>query len=385
MEIFQRVMRWQSAREEMAADREQMLAHQLPSLPPFESFWNELPGFVAWLEERTPNRTGAVSVGTGRARYSPRDRHPLPSPGTAGVSSRTHTVRLRQPALRRSRLHDARRWAVHSKDRGSARGDRSESRRGVEEEPRARAAGLRCKAAQRALFARAGGSTRGRGDEVSRHVPAHLVPGRHRGTPRRGAGVALGGCRSRGRSCADLQELLERQADRGHEDRKGEKHRAVLPPSRHIGEEPIADRGERRAVRGNLIDPRNFRNRVFRPLVALVAGRARRFTPHGLRHTFASPHMARGTPLLWIQQQGGWASARCCSIPTATSSPQIRAGIRTRFHPAPDGRMRPSAPKARPDRIVIARSASGKTEPERHVPPLYPLGAPRFERGTPCL
>ncbi len=62
--------------------------------------------------------------------------------------------------------------------------------------------------------------------------------------------------------------------------------------------------------RGDLVDPHNFRNRVFRPLVALVAGHARRFTPHGLRHTFASLHMARGTPLLWIQQQGGWASAK---------------------------------------------------------------------------
>lgn len=28
-----------------------MLDHQLPSLPPFESFWSELPGFFAWLQE----------------------------------------------------------------------------------------------------------------------------------------------------------------------------------------------------------------------------------------------------------------------------------------------------------------------------------------------
>jgi predicted nucleotidyltransferase component of viral defense system len=40
------------AREELATDWEHMLAHQLPSLPPFESFWNELPGFFAWLAER---------------------------------------------------------------------------------------------------------------------------------------------------------------------------------------------------------------------------------------------------------------------------------------------------------------------------------------------
>jgi hypothetical protein len=27
-----------------------MLAHQLPSLPPYESFWNELPAFFEWLK-----------------------------------------------------------------------------------------------------------------------------------------------------------------------------------------------------------------------------------------------------------------------------------------------------------------------------------------------
>jgi integrase len=29
------------------------------------------------------------------------------------------------------------------------------------------------------------------------------------------------------------------------------------------------------------------------------------FTPHGLRHTFASLHLARGTNLKWIQHMGG--------------------------------------------------------------------------------
>ena len=40
------------AREELAADWEHMLAHQLPSLPPFESFWGALPSFFAWLALR---------------------------------------------------------------------------------------------------------------------------------------------------------------------------------------------------------------------------------------------------------------------------------------------------------------------------------------------
>jgi predicted nucleotidyltransferase component of viral defense system len=39
-------------RSELAADWEHMLGHQLPALPPFESFWDELPGFFEWLGER---------------------------------------------------------------------------------------------------------------------------------------------------------------------------------------------------------------------------------------------------------------------------------------------------------------------------------------------
>ena len=61
---------------------------------------------------------------------------------------------------------------------------------------------------------------------------------------------------------------------------------------------------------GGPIDPHNFRSRVFYPIVRKVLGRGRRFTPHGLQHTFASLHLARGTNLKWIQAQGGWASAK---------------------------------------------------------------------------
>ena len=58
------------------------------------------------------------------------------------------------------------------------------------------------------------------------------------------------------------------------------------------------------------MDPYNFRERTFRKLVERVLGKARRFTPHGLRHTFASLHLARGTNLKWVQARGGWASAK---------------------------------------------------------------------------
>ena len=35
--------------EELSGDWQTMLAHQLPALPPLESFWNVLPEFFAWL------------------------------------------------------------------------------------------------------------------------------------------------------------------------------------------------------------------------------------------------------------------------------------------------------------------------------------------------
>jgi len=36
----------------LRADWDQMLAHQLPQLPPFESFWNDLPAVFDWLREQ---------------------------------------------------------------------------------------------------------------------------------------------------------------------------------------------------------------------------------------------------------------------------------------------------------------------------------------------
>jgi integrase len=61
-----------------------------------------------------------------------------------------------------------------------------------------------------------------------------------------------------------------------------------------------------------------FLRRVWNPTVGgdLKRGRARLFapgrrvTPHTLRHTWASLHLTRGTPLKWIQAQGGWTSAK---------------------------------------------------------------------------
>ena len=50
----------------LRADWEQMLAHQLPQLPPFDSFWNELPAVFTWLREQTARaepRPRAIGAG----------------------------------------------------------------------------------------------------------------------------------------------------------------------------------------------------------------------------------------------------------------------------------------------------------------------------------
>jgi hypothetical protein len=49
---------------------------------------------------------------------------------------------------------------------------------------------------------------------------------------------------------------------------------------------------------------------VFFPAGAKALGEGRHVSPHSLRHTWASLHMARGTPLKWIQNQGGWTTAK---------------------------------------------------------------------------
>jgi predicted nucleotidyltransferase component of viral defense system len=49
----------------LRADWEQMLTHQLPELPPFDSFWNDLPAVFAWLERETA-RAQPLAMGSGR-------------------------------------------------------------------------------------------------------------------------------------------------------------------------------------------------------------------------------------------------------------------------------------------------------------------------------
>jgi len=62
--------------------------------------------------------------------------------------------------------------------------------------------------------------------------------------------------------------------------------------------------------RGGFLQGTNFRNRVFSRVIVKALGKGRHYTPHSLRHTWTSLHMARSTPLKWIQDQGGWTSAK---------------------------------------------------------------------------
>ena len=61
---------------------------------------------------------------------------------------------------------------------------------------------------------------------------------------------------------------------------------------------------------GNALDSRNFANREFGRLVRRALGPARHATPHDLRHSWVSHHLAAGTPIKWIQERGGWTTAK---------------------------------------------------------------------------
>lgn len=61
---------------------------------------------------------------------------------------------------------------------------------------------------------------------------------------------------------------------------------------------------------GHRIRHENFRRRIWNPIVSERFGSDRRVTPHSLRHTWATLHLARGTPIEWVREMGGWTSAK---------------------------------------------------------------------------
>ena len=87
----------------------------------------------------------------------------------------------------------------------------------------------------------------------------------------------------------------------------------------------------------------NFRRRVWDPIVEKTEFKGdRKVTPHSLRHTWATLHMARGTPIEWVRKMGGWSSAKMLLdvyghfLPTETRgfSDALAPGDRTRPHQA---------------------------------------------------
>ena len=72
-----------------------------------------------------------------------------------------------------------------------------------------------------------------------------------------------------------------------------------------VPEEKLAFRN----TSGGFLFDKYFR-KVFSRVVTEAIGDCRHHTPHDLRHTWASLHMARGTPMKWIQEQGGWTTPK---------------------------------------------------------------------------
>ncbi len=124
---------------------------------------------------------------------------------------------------------------------------------------------------------------------------------------------------------------------------------------------------------GSAMEYQNFRSRVFNRIVRRAFAQGRRVTPHCLRHTFASLHIARGTNLLWIQEAGGWASAKMLLDVYGHFMPTESAGFADAIT-APNGT--PAAPTAWPRRrssrrrVANARTRKGKLEPTSGLEPL---------------
>jgi integrase len=105
---------------------------------------------------------------------------------------------------------------------------------------------------------------------------------------------------------------------------------------------------------GGFISPRNFRSRIWNRLVRAALGPGRTPTPHALRHTFASLHMARGTNLKWLQAQGGWASAKMLLDVYGHYLPTESRGFADALATAPNGTIR-HQPDSSPAALVARK------------------------------
>ena len=80
------------------------------------------------------------------------------------------------------------------------------------------------------------------------------------------------------------------------------------------------------------------------------------FTVHGLRHTWATLHLAAGTPIKWIQARGGWSSAKLLLDTYGHFIPQEMRGFEDAL--APKDRNRPEQTGTA---LKLTRPAFGKS------------------------
>jgi integrase len=88
---------------------------------------------------------------------------------------------------------------------------------------------------------------------------------------------------------------------------------------------------------GTFLQGTHFRARVFSELVGEVLGEGRHLSPHCLRHTWSSLHLARGTPIKWVQERGGWTTAKVLLDTYGHFMPSEMKGYADTLSTAPDG------------------------------------------------
>ncbi len=123
---------------------------------------------------------------------------------------------------------------------------------------------------------------------------------------------------------------------------------------------------------GGFIRGSHFRAKVFSKLIREALGKGRHHSPHDLRHTWASLHMARGTPLKWIQVQGGWTTAKVLLDTYGHYMPTESHGFADVLTGS-DGsiRLRPD-PVGNHAESVVMQVPDDEGEPASQLPPISP-------------
>jgi len=120
-----------------------------------------------------------------------------------------------------------------------------------------------------------------------------------------------------------------------------------------------------------------FRSKVFFPLIKEALGEGRHHRPHDLRHTWASLHLSRGTPIKWVQAQGGWTTAKVLLDIYADYMPEETRGFADRLFTvenAPPAHPRPIALSAvSVEALEAPEDAQDPTDPDPSTGPRSPI------------